>query len=66
MEGGRATSLFTLDDRTHRIIRMKNNLDFALYRYAVDRFLTRTCPRNLPSGWRATITAKVRAQREGG
>jgi hypothetical protein len=42
--GGRATSLSTLDDRTHRIIRSKNELDFALYRYAVDRFLTRTDP----------------------
>jgi hypothetical protein len=64
--GGWATSLSTLDDRTLRIIRMKNNLDFALYRHAVDRFLTRTCPRNRPSGRRATIMAKVRAQREGG
>jgi len=62
--GGLATSLSTLDDRTHRIIRLKNNPDFALYRYAVDRFLTRTAPRNRLSGRRATITPKVRAQHE--
>ena len=60
--GGRATSLPTLEDRTHRIIRMKNNLDFALYRYAVNRFLTRTGPHNRSSGWRATTMSKVRAQ----
>ncbi len=63
---GQATSLYTLDDRTHRIIRMKNNLDFALYRYAVDRFLIRTGPRNRPSGRRAAVTSKVHPQREGG
>jgi hypothetical protein len=63
---GRATSLYTLNDRTHRIIRMKNNLDFALYRYAVDRFLARTGPRNRPLRWRATITSKVHPQGEGG
>jgi len=63
---GQATSLSTLDDRTHRIIRMKNNLDLALYRYAVDRFLIRTGPRTRPSGWRATVTSKVHPQHEGG
>jgi len=59
--GGQATSLSTLDDRTDRIIRMKNKLDFAIYRYAVDRFLNRTGPRNRSSGRRATITSKIRA-----
>ena len=63
---GQATSLYTLDDRTHRIIRMKNDLDFALYRYAVDRFLARTDPRNRPSDWRATVTSKADRQRAGG
>ena len=63
---GRATSLSTLDERTQGIIHMKNNLDFALYRYAVDRLLTRTAPRNRSSSWRVTTTSKVPAQREGG
>jgi len=45
---------------------MKNNLDLALYRYAVDRFLIRTGPRTRPSGWRATVTSKVHPQHEGG
>jgi len=63
--GGCATSLSTLDDRTHRIIRMKNKLDFTIYRYAVDRFLTRTGPRDCSSGRRATNASKVHAQHEG-
>jgi hypothetical protein len=65
-QGAQATSLSTLDDHTYRIIRMKNNLDFALYRYAVDRFLARTDPRNRPSDWRATVTSKADRQRAGG
>ena len=64
--GGLATSLYALDDRTHGIIRMKNNLDFALYRYAVNRFLTRTGLRNPSFGWRAADSSKVRVQGGGG
>jgi hypothetical protein len=63
---GQATKLSALDARTHRIIHMKSNLDFALYKYAVERFLTHTGPRNRPSDRRGIIRSKVHPQRERG
>ena len=65
-QGGRATSLSTLDYYTYMIIHKKNELDVSIYRYAVDRFLTRTAPRNRPSGRQATLTSKTDPQRAGG
>ena len=37
--GGQAISFFTLDDHTYSALCRKNDLDFAIYRYAVDRLL---------------------------
>jgi len=41
IQGDQAADLATLDDRIWNVILAKNDLDFALYRYAVDRFLSR-------------------------
>jgi len=41
-QGDQAAGMSTLADHTYGIIRRKNDLDFDLYQYAVDRFLTRT------------------------
>jgi glycosyltransferase involved in cell wall biosynthesis len=47
--GGQATSLATLDHSTCQIIYRKNELDFALYRHAVDRLVNRSfLPASLP------------------
>jgi hypothetical protein len=39
-QGDQIIRLTTLEDRTHKIICEKNDLDFAIYKYAVDRFLS--------------------------
>ena len=41
IQGDQAADLATLDDRIWNVILAKNDLDFALYRYAVGRFLSR-------------------------
>ena len=41
IQSDQAADLATLDDRIWNVILAKNDLDFALYRYAVDRFLSR-------------------------
>jgi hypothetical protein len=47
--GGQATTLATLDDSTCRAIYRENELDFALYRHAVERLLDRGfLPASLP------------------
>lgn len=39
---GQAISFHMLDDSTHNVLQEKNDLDLALYRYAVDRLLNST------------------------
>lgn len=58
--GGQAISFFTLDERTYRIICKKNDLDLAIYRYAVDRLLNSTYPTDDPSGWRLMFKSGMR------
>ena len=41
IQGDQAADLATLDDRTRKVMLAKNDLDFALYCYAVGRFLSR-------------------------
>jgi Sulfotransferase family len=52
-QGDQAADLSKLDDRTQKVIFMKNDLDFALYRYAVGRFVTRVTAH--PTGLRNII-----------
>ena len=40
-QSDQAADLATLDDRIRKVILAKNDLDFALYRYAVERFVPR-------------------------
>jgi hypothetical protein len=56
---GSQTTLSILDDETYEIICRKNNLDFAIYNYAVARFLARTRSAVRPSGWRAKIKLRI-------
>jgi hypothetical protein len=39
---GQTISLSTLEQQTYEIIREKNDLDFPIYRYAVDRLLSQS------------------------
>ena len=54
-----AANLATLDERIQNVIRAKNNLDFALYRYAVGRFVTRVTAH--PTGLRNIIQLGARS-----
>jgi hypothetical protein len=57
--GDQAISLSTLDDHTYKIICRKNDLDFAIYKYAVDHFLFRTRLVDAPCGLRAIVKPGV-------
>jgi hypothetical protein len=58
-QNGQAVDLATLDDRLQKVILAKNDLDFALYRYAIDRFVSRVTAQ--PTGLRNIIQQGARS-----
>ena len=57
---GQRVSLCTLDDHRYDMIRKKNDLDFTLYHYAVDRLLNHRYVSDRRSGWQAIFRSRLR------